>query len=428
MAYSKPLEFLIRAITVIINTICQLIEYCTQKKCFNLTEEKIEKLGKRIEETAKKHGDVYNWTDAMYMNMNCWAEDTALSPLGRFHIYNTAKEYVDNLENVANCIAAQPDILTVPLKRPIFITGHMRTGSTLLLNLLTCDPANFGPPLWQLRKPAPPVPGTPDRRLEQSKKDRCFMEALVPEIRKQHQVEATDSEECCVAMDRIFLSKWQPLVCQTMQPYATWYQNMPKEKARKMYEYFNREMQLLAYHQGNGHKRLVRKDSLHMLFTDSLLEIFPDACIVNTVRRPETITPSQASMFTTLSKIFYTEDQQDPHGIGKRSLEFIEKSNKTFINVRKSFDCEQNNNAPQRVFTDVMYDDLIKDPIKVVKNIYDFFNLEFTPEFEKNMKQYLISRPNNKHGKHIYSLQEYGLTQDSLNIAFKEYKEYFNIS
>lgn len=56
--------------------------------------------------------------------------------------------------------------LQIPIRQPIFIVSWMRTGSTLLQNLLSLDKAIKSPLLYELFSPLPPKHG-PDRRLQE---------------------------------------------------------------------------------------------------------------------------------------------------------------------------------------------------------------------------------------------------------------------
>jgi hypothetical protein len=66
-----------------------------------------------------------------------------------------------------------PEILQVPIQRPLFILGLPRTGTTLLHNLLSQDPSSRWLHLWELISPSPPPePETreTDPRIEAAEK------------------------------------------------------------------------------------------------------------------------------------------------------------------------------------------------------------------------------------------------------------------
>tara|TARA_R110002050_G_scaffold214044_1_gene350294 strand:+ start:382 stop:672 length:291 start_codon:yes stop_codon:yes gene_type:complete len=78
-------------------------------------------------------------------------------------------------------------------------------------------------------------------------------------------------------------------------------------------------------------------------------------------------------------------------------------------------------------FFDLQYQDFVKDPIAAAKNIYNYFGLEYTDEFEENMKTYLANNPQGKHGRAKYTLEEYGLTEQMVREQCPSYtKRFYN--
>ena len=70
------------------------------------------------------------------------------------------------------------------------------------------------------------------------------------------------------------------------------------------------------------------------------------------------------------------------------------------------------------------YTDLVKDPIKITRKIYQKFGMDLTPQAEENMLQYLRENPQNKYGRHQYSLEQYGLTYDDVKKECTVYEDY----
>ena len=52
---------------------------------------------------------------------------------------------------------AHPQLRSRPIKRPLFVLGVPRTGTTLLSNLLAADPARRSPLTWEIDDPVPPA-------------------------------------------------------------------------------------------------------------------------------------------------------------------------------------------------------------------------------------------------------------------------------
>jgi len=74
----------------------------------------------------------------------------------------------------------------------------------------------------------------------------------------------------------------------------------------------------------------------------------------------------------------------------------------------------------------IRYEDLIKDPIATVKKTYDYFGIpSYNSEFEEKMRAHLKTNTKDKHGSHSYSLEEFGLDNDKVKVAFADYYKAF---
>ena len=77
---------------------------------------------------------------------------------------------------------------------------------------------------------------------------------------------------------------------------------------------------------------------------------------------------------------------------------------------------------------DLFYTDLVEDPMAAIRGIYDHFHMEWPPEMEGNLKDFI----DRKHGanrpqKRKYTLEQYGLTAGDVDRAFEDYHSYFSL-
>lgn len=82
----------------------------------------------------------------------------------------------------------------------------------------------------------------------------------------------------------------------------------------------------------------------------------------------------------------------------------------------------------QKAIYDIHYDDQLRDPIGEMRKLYTHFDEPFTPESEAAMIEVLARNPQGKHGKHNYSLAEFGLTAVGVRRHFRDYYERYGIS
>jgi hypothetical protein len=77
-------------------------------------------------------------------------------------------------------------------------------------------------------------------------------------------------------------------------------------------------------------------------------------------------------------------------------------------------------------FLDVAYADLVADPLKQVRRIYDFADLSLSGETEAAMQAWIAGNPQDKHGHHRYQLEDFGLDRGRLEELFDPYCRRFD--
>ena len=76
-------------------------------------------------------------------------------------------------------------------------------------------------------------------------------------------------------------------------------------------------------------------------------------------------------------------------------------------------------------FIDVWYLDAVKDPLGQVRRIYDFAGFPMTAGAEAAMADFVRDNPREKRPPHLYTLEQFGLTEDGVHRDFAEYIERF---
>lgn len=56
-----------------------------------------------------------------------------------------------------DCLKKNPDVVKIPITKPIFVFGLGRSGTTFVHRLLDCNPKYRSPKLWELLMPVPDV-------------------------------------------------------------------------------------------------------------------------------------------------------------------------------------------------------------------------------------------------------------------------------
>jgi len=343
-----------------------------------------------------------------------------LTPQGRKSTRRRLVELLSNRLRVAEAFRVHPEIRERRIRRPVYLTGLPRTGTSALFNLLAMDPASRPLLFWEgrhpdpldlARPPAPPGPDAPpDPRMVALAAALERGRQKNPEFAKIHFVRADGPEECVELLAHT-LSSVMMGIEPLMEPYGEWFQ---AQDLRPQYAYYRDLLKLIDWQRPG--ERWLLKSPCHLWALDVLVEMFPDACIVQTHRNPLQIIASYCSMMAALMAV---RESFDPTQLGPAVLEYLSRSVERAMSARDRTD-------PSR-FVDVHYRAFLGNPMDVVGRVYGAFGLELRAEAAGAMGRHLEENVQNKHGSHEYTLEQYGLTREMVTRRLAAYIERFQV-
>jgi len=304
-----------------------------------------------------------------------------------------------------------PEIRTRAIRRPWFLTGLPRSGTSALFNLLAADPSARALQNWEARIPEPLAglaPGAPDPR-------RAALAASYERGRAQHREFAAmhytsvDTPEECVLLQGSSLSCVQTGVEVMLEPYASWYRMQP---LAELYAYYADLLRLIDWQRPG--ERWILKSPAHLWGICELFAEFPDASIVWSHRDPVASIASICSMTHLLMRTWMDVDAGE---LGPRILDFYATSLERGLSVRAACD-------PAR-FIDVHHDEIAGDPIAVAERIYARFGRPLDRIARDAIEGHARAHPKGEHGEHAYRLEDYGLTSAAVHRRFADYCERF---
>ena len=334
-----------------------------------------------------------------------------------------------------------PQVEKINVPSPVFVMGLPRTGTTLLHRLLSLDPQVRAPLMWELLAPVPKndVLGDDMEKMEQDRSSRARFVRNLMKTRKSmgdkalehiHEVEWDLPEECFLALSDEMPSLVQYFYAEYMHPEIS----LPliRKQMVSAYTHYKKYLQLLSFQIGEevDPRRFMLKCPVHLFYPKEIAEVFPDAKLIWTHRHPISAVPSMCSLLKSLHKLYYENECRDDHELGKSLLKISETLLETApVHIRES----------KLPCADVIYNDLVKDPIQAVKNIYLQFGWNFTAEYENVLKNHLAD--DKKHREevkakkvlqgnanlHTYTPEEFGITAEELTSGgygryIKQYK------
>lgn len=309
-----------------------------------------------------------------------------------------------------------PEIAAEKVRRPLFVTGLPRTGTTLLHGLLAQDPANRAPLHWEMIFPSPPPERArfaTDRRIAAAERQLRWFQRLQPDLERIHPVGARMPEECLVITSHSFLS-FQFQTTHHVPSYEAW---LEAHDLRACYEWHRRFLQHLQWRCAG--ERWVLKAPAHLFGLPALFASYPDAGVIFTHRDPLEVAPSLASLTTTLRSTF--SSTVDRVAVGR------EMTDRWARGIERALRDRDAGCAPAGQFLDVHYTQLLRDPIGTVRTIYRHYDLPFTAEAEARMRDFLAENPKDKHGRHRYTLADFGLDADEERARYARYRRRFDL-
>ncbi len=328
--------------------------------------------------------------------------DTVSLLVNRLHLVEDRKRY--------------PAIAHETVRRPLFIVGLPRTGSTLLHHLLAQDPGSRVLQAWEVMHPSPPPERSryeTDPRIAHAERKLRWLDRMAPEFKTIHPLGARLALECIALMSYSFLSS-RFHTTYHVPSYQEW---LEQQDLRPAYELHRRILQHLQWR--TPAERWILKAPSHLYGLEALFETYPDAVVVQTHREPLVVLASVASLTAVLQRVF--TDQLDLREIGD------EVTRRWANGLERAMHLRQSGRVPADHFLDVQYHDLLADPIAVIRRIYTRFEVPFTEEAEGRMRRHLAANPQGKHGMHRYSLAAFGLDPEELSHRFKAYREHFGV-
>jgi hypothetical protein len=344
-------------------------------------------------------------------------DDGRLHPFGRMMMRRRLVELASNRLRIDEHLRRHPEILDEAIRRPLFVTGLPRTGTTLLHNLLSLDPSSRPLLTWEAFWPwPPPDAGTrrADPRIKRARALVSLMHRLAPHFRVVHPLDPEGPDECVSLTFNTFVSPAFPMMAN-LTGYERWLAGLTFDEKVVAYRYYKRQLQLLQWQRSAEH--WILKSPMHLAALDALLAVFPDACVVQTHRDPIKAVPSLCSLAATVRAI--ATDELNLPAIGPSIAEtwgaIVERAG----DVREM--------APDRVL-DVHYADLIGDPIATVHRIYDRFGYERSDRMDSAMQDWLARDAGKKRAPHLYHLEQFGLNGAMIERLFNGYCRRYDLA
>lgn len=258
---------------------------------------------------------------------------------------------------------------------PIFIVGHWRTGTTLLHELLALDERFTYPTTYECLDPT--------HFLLTENLFRRWAGFLMPSKRPMDNMasgwDRPQEDEFALCM----LGQGSPyltIAFPNHRPHDPEYFDLEGLSPRALRSWKRTFAGFLKKVTFRRAKRLVLKSPTHTCRIGTLLEMFPDARFLHIVRDPRVVIPSTVHLWKSLQR---THGLQNPRFEGLQERVFRE-----FDHLYARLD-EGRPLIPADRFHELRYEDLVADPVGVMKGVYEGLNLGGFDEALPALDRYL---------------------------------------
>ena len=343
--------------------------------------------------------------------------EASLTPMGRILVRGDIVNLLENRLHLVEAQRAHPEIREQAIEKPIFIVGLPRSGTSILHELLDQDPRLRAPLSWEAHSPWPPVgaqPQTETARIDRAQEVFTFWNELVPEYKTMHEMGGLIPCECIWLTAHSFRSE-EFLGRNQVPSYGGWLATADLAPAYRIHRQI---LEILQWKKPTP--RWLLKAPSHMMALAPLFAEYPDARIIQTHRDPLQIMGSSVNILKALW--WMRSEEVDPELI-QASFAGEGLAARLFAALEYR---DSGQSAPGQ-FRDVLFSDLMQDPISTLSAVYEWLEMDLVPEVEKAMLDYLAAKPRGKHGKHEYTFSELGLDLETERNRFRDYQLRFNV-
>jgi hypothetical protein len=304
------------------------------------------------------------------------------------------------------------------IEKPLFIIGNFRSGSTLLQRLIALDEDQFaGMKSWEIYT-APSIAmrkawrglSTVDNWLGQPLKKALFgWEKRVLRTIRKHPVGVMEYEED----EGLFLFIWAGIIRWFFYPYKNHDENyhffdtrVSEWRRRRFMKFYLRCIKRHVYYRGGRH--YLSKNPTSTSKIRSILEWMPDARFVYLVRNPYDLLPSNFDFFNFVWNYFSDFPVQYPYS------ELLLEMTRHFY----EYPLEVLGTLPENQYHIVRFNDLVKNPVGTVQDIYTRLDYPLTEEYRRRLVQ--EARTSHKHkGNRKITIRDIGVSPEYVRSIYK---------
>ncbi|MBW2387252.1 MAG: sulfotransferase [Deltaproteobacteria bacterium] len=357
------------------------------------------------------------WREAFDVLLRSINAEAHLNAEGFEMFHGWVLRRLTNRLRVIDWVKRHPEVSSERVEEPIFVCGMPRTGTTILLNLLSQDPRNRPLMKWESMNAVPPPQAATfhsDPRIGQAVAEVEGVFDRSPEMKAIHYEPGDGPTECIELLTQHFVGQdWSFWVVPS---YFAWFDHCDMRSAL---QYHKLCLKLL---QSGAPGRWVLKATTHVLYLETLFETYPDARVVIPHRDPVESVVSMSALSCSCKPELMTSGY-DAEACRKFYGQFWVSEFGTMIEKMMDF----RDRFPDANIHDVRYVDFIRDPLGSVRDLYAHFGEDLSVEAFSRMERHLAANPKGRFGAHHYTPEDFDLSTPQLTDFFSHYVDRYRL-
>ena len=371
------------------------------------------------------------WRECLQLALDSIRTADDVTPFGRWILYRTLLLEINSLQCTETIAQKFPEIVVAPhadRNRPIIIFGLWRSGTTLLHRLLSLYPEVFcpTPSLFFLGGTSLSVVKKASSLVDLRRKiniaskryafgSEVFAKGFFSIPYSIHPIHVDAAEECVWGLNRYLFYETLPLIQgHDFINFASQYEEL-SDQAYRLYKRDLHVVQSIVF--PNSKSRFVLKSPYHAPFVKIILRHFPNAFFVRMHRNPAEVVASLSSLLREHNATF---SRVDLLKLGRSWQKTVCVTSKELV--------RQMPRMPEDT-TDVQFEEFSRDPVSVCRKIAIRAGIEHTKAMDEKLSAYMNedNAQRAKTGKHVFTLEEFGLDAAEIRRECKEYCEMFAV-
>lgn len=356
-----------------------------------------------------------SWREGLSLLVDTVESTPGVNEGGRNFVYGQFVDALWNRLRVVDYCKQHPEVADEHVESPLVVLGLPRTGTSLASYLLDQDPLRRSLLTWEAEDSVPPPTPETLRTDPRCLKKKAELDVLAEGLKAAnipmiHWDEADGPTECMFVQNQDFKAYlWEAFMPTTA--YADW---LLETDMTSSYVYERTVLQML---QSRAAGVWSLKMPSHAVHIEALLATFPDARLVWAHRDPFKATASFLRL-NYLSRAVLGA-VIDVEVMAPNVLRQLREHVNRPLRTRRRIGDDR--------FFDLHYADLMRDPVAVMRSLYDWAGDDLTASTEHAMLGWLEEHPQDRFGVAPYSLEGSGVTRGDLEPIFDEYLSVFDV-